>query len=490
MFACNLFLLVTVVISHKFFAVVKGSGVLQSSQGSNLLLIPLAGSDEDFILSVERNQWLKVTSQSEFTFVSVFDTKIEAKANQKSQEYGLGEFIRESSSPFFGTIVDSETGKVAHIFVLLDGSKFDEDITIYTAEYCASLLNRSAASEGLQLLKTQIDSIYKYPLSDFETIPFELRNLLSSKDRKTLITHLRKYRKARQNENCGTESRITALTVKRDGSFQYAYAFDNLATPLQVSLLEETAIIRKTHGATFPLTLRKSINKPMPLNGCFLAVADHGLGDEAQRTYLLVNAEPTDILKILEVIKLNIKNINDVYKFALRLFKLSTNNNAIKYLNLHRKARNSKHFNELGITAVTVTKGLSVNFGYSVSSYSFYSDAKRTEELCKVTVNEEKEVVITKPHESTAIFPTAMGAFVKNILTITGPESAFIGVVGNQGNPSHITLIFVGMEPMDILKLAEVSKSFATNFSVEALFKIFKQAFGGLERVPVFGSAI
>ena len=613
MFAFVSILLVAAVSSHKMFAIFDGINeavVITEVAVENNLNIDIT-PDVSFGLTVSGNL-VQFTSTRAFTCQSTFAIRNQAISFAK---------VSSTDSPFLGTIMDTETKRVAYVFIIPDGPSFDVDFSIKMAHDFMTLTRDIRESLSIETIKLLMDHLYRYSKSregkiceergitalsvykktgvftyhygvekllepvyvsfedqtalikkmdgtavpasimklptkiiendtyylisstdsafigvldhqlikmdartyllvnaqpvdilkmlevlklkdktfdevyefstelfklaasdkvnlakDFMSIPKHTRDFIDSIDgeKERVMDSLKKHREARGNKDYN-ELGITAVTVK-DG--KYAYAVGKYATedyPISITVVGDTAVIQKG-AANFPTAIGEFFNDGlgMKLTNAFLGVATY----KGERHYFLVNAEALDIIIIEEVLKFEKespgKSLDEVYKFASDLFKLaSTNYNAIRNLQLHRAAREHKNVDNLGITSVTVSKsGMLVRFAYSES------EEKRISSLWKVTASSSGVLIYNLQPGSTK-FPSLMGKFTKNILKITDLRNHFIGVVGDYTDQSELTLIFVGMVAIDILKLTEASTSFAEKFSVDGVFKILEKAFGG-----------
>ena len=393
---------------------------------------------------------------------------------------GVSVLISTTDNVFLAVADHKKDDKLIRTYFLVNAQPKDIIALLEVLKLKDKTVNEvySFAVELFKLAATHEVSVAK----DFMSIPKLQRDLLFylPGEQDVVMKHLKLHREARGNKDYN-ELGITALTVVDEDNVSYAYALQNLKTPLKVWLEGQKAFVQRAVGYEFPVSMSKHAES---FTNIFFAVAQK----ENTRTYVLVNAKAKDIFTLLEVLKSGITDLNQVYEFSKKLFELAaTNADVLSNLQLYRKAGADEN-SDVGITAITVTKkkygGVSLDFDYSLSSYSFmpYGNA----ELWQVTVDEENGVVITKPVTSSAIFPAAMGEF--NTLTVTYPAGAFIGVVSYSKTHSELTLIFVGMKPVHVLKLTEVSKSFPKELSLDKAFVILKEAFGAPRRRSVSGT--
>ena len=111
--------------------------------------------------------------------------------------------------------------------------------------------------------------------------------------------------------------------------------------------------------------------------------------------------------------------------------------------------------------------------------YKFEYALKKMALNCKVTARSYlgfKKIYMQAKTNSSFSFK-AVRKF-KYYVYITDPQSPFIAVEAETGNPSEFTLIFVGMMPADIATLSKAIDSFKeSNPNLDNVFEHFRAAF-------------
>ena len=254
----------------------------------------------------------------------------------------------------------------------------------------------------------------------------------------------------------------------------------------------------------------------------FFGVVDSQSGNI--RKYILKNAKARQIKKILEVLEESKKGktLDELFYFAYdcfhegdvqaiqadlksiqetlsqspepRTLTAEQEHSVKKMLIDHRRARENKEFNALGITTVKLTWTSEGAASYPLYKFE-YDDSNRMEfNSCVLTVEKRKvkknsffqrvpekddaqEVVIslTNSFKRNQFKGQAVRDFDRSGLAqITTPQSPFIAVELNDRFGAQYTLIFVGMEAADIATLSDAIQSSTARTHV---FAYFRQAF-------------
>ena len=146
MFALISILLVGVVNSHRFFAVVKGedgkfktatSSLVHKSSMDQILRIQITDDLEIEEIQYGDDTGFEITSRlNVFTWHSIAD---EALTQTKKHFFSLENFDVSSVTPFLGIIKESKSFLVAYIFFIPDNADFDVDLAINAALHFTSL---------------------------------------------------------------------------------------------------------------------------------------------------------------------------------------------------------------------------------------------------------------------------------------------------------------------------------------------------------------
>ena len=278
--------------------------------------------------------------------------------------------------------------------------------------------------------------------------------------------------------------------MNSDGSFSYVHGVGTEAAPLEllyedsplkcyVSVDGKSANFQNIpKGASFPTAMGKIENRQLMTKigeNSFLGVAELSEG----RTFFLLNAQPVDILTMLQVLKLKDKTLDEVYNFSVELFKLSASHKVnlendfmslskhtrdfidsvgekervLKKLQDERQARGNNDYNELGITAVS--NGAIYQYGLETLTNSLL-----TITLSKMSNTADINADIGLISAGSTL-QTAQRTLTKGThkLTLT-PATTLIGVLHHLGvkKPRKISrwYILVNAKAADILTIHEM----------------------------------
>ena len=380
---------------------------------------------------------LKFTAPNFFTI----DSNYNPQGGSGSRLY-YTESSNQSKSPFMGTIKQHQT-VVAYIFILLT----DSDISKANAYKAAT---------------------------EFMSLSTDTRKSMTKVTVKHLMDHLYLYNTALQAVGSPKQG-IAVLTVGADDSFTY-----NFESQLNMEYAQDIIFLGVVHN-------------------------------ENQYRYFLVDPKARDILNLLQVLEETKKgkSIAEVFYFGYELLNKAVidrdfqsipqdqrgalspekKERVKKMLVYHRIARKSEdyHGKRLGITTVKWTMPTPGPSSYQID-YAL-PEMKLNSCIVQVTLKEtismysgsfkklEKKISLTQFPPNSQFSVRAVGKFKQGKLVITDPKSSFIAVEAENENPSHFTLIFVGMTPANILKLSNAIESFRKVVNLDNVFEHFVGAF-------------